>query len=98
MLDLREFEGLNTYDVNGYIAYYLPKHHLANKSGKVYQHMIAAEQKLGRKLKPEEVVHHKDRNRYNNSFDNLFYQYNHISYNNPLFLSYHILNFLLYFL
>lgn len=71
MLDLKEFEGLNTYDVNGYIMYYLPKHHLANKSGKVYQHMIAAEQMLGRKLKPEEVVHHNDRNRKNNSFDNL---------------------------
>ena len=71
MLDLKEFEGLNTYDVNGYIAYYLPKHHLANKSGKVYEHMIVAEQMLGRKLKPEEVVHHNDRNRKNNSFDNL---------------------------
>ena len=71
MLDLKEFEGLNTYDVNGYIAYYLPKHHLANKSGKVYQHMIAAEQMLGRKLKPEEVVHHEDRNKHNNSFGNL---------------------------
>lgn len=71
MLDLKKFEGLNTYDVNGYIAYYIPKHHLANKSGKVYQHMIAAEQKLGRRLNPEEVVHHNDRNRKNNSLDNL---------------------------
>lgn len=70
-LDLIEFEGLNTYDVNGYIAYYIPNHHLANKSGKVYQHMIAAEQMLGRELKQEEVVHHKDGNRSNNSFDNL---------------------------
>jgi len=71
MLDLKELDNLNTHNVNGYIAYYLPEHHLADGSGRVYQHMIVAEQMLGRKLNQEEVVHHKDRNRSNNSVDNL---------------------------
>lgn len=35
-------------------------------------HRWAAEQKLGRKLKPGEVVHHKDRDKKNNSGKNLW--------------------------
>ena len=34
-------------------------------------HRYAAEKKLGRKLKTTEVVHHKDRNKLNNSPGNL---------------------------
>lgn len=71
MLDLKEFESFGSHIVNGYIVYYIPDHHLANKSGEVYQHMIAAEQMLGRRLRSGEVVHHKDENRLNNSVDNL---------------------------
>ena len=63
--------GLKRYITNGYYQYYIPDHHLANKSGLVYEHMMVAEDMLGRKLKEGEVIHHKDRNRLNNSFDNL---------------------------
>lgn len=35
------------------------------------EHVLFAEQALGRKLKPDEVVHHIDRNKRNNSLDNL---------------------------
>ena len=34
-------------------------------------HRSVAELKLGRQLKSSEVVHHKDRNKQNNSFNNL---------------------------
>jgi hypothetical protein len=35
------------------------------------QHVVVAEAALGRPLSPQEVVHHKDRNRSNNSVENL---------------------------
>lgn len=68
MLNLNELKKFNN---NGYIAYYIPDHHLASSCGIVYEHMLMAEKMLGRELRPGEVVHHKDRNRYNNSIDNL---------------------------
>lgn len=71
MFTLDKLNGLKRYNTNGYYQYYIPEHHLANKAGNVYEHQIMAEEKLGRELRPEEVVHHNDRNRYNNSFDNL---------------------------
>lgn len=71
MFTLDKLNGLKRYNTNGYYQYYIPEHHLANKAGLVYEHQIMAEEKLGRELKPEEVVHHDDRNRHNNSLDNL---------------------------
>lgn len=50
---------------NGYIEI----HRGANDN--VYEHRTVAESKLGRSLQPGEVVHHMDRNRRNNSPDNL---------------------------
>lgn len=68
MNDVDESKRIN---LNGYYAYYIPDHHLANKTGTVYEHMLRAEEILGRKLNKKEVVHHKDENKHNNSFDNL---------------------------
>ena len=52
--------------------------HLLKGEGKAYPkihgrhaHRVTAEIKLGRKLRPGEVVHHKDENRLNYSEDNL---------------------------
>lgn len=56
---------------NGYNLIYFPSHHLASTNGSVYEHILVAEQLLGRELKPGEVVHHKDEVRNHNSKDNL---------------------------
>lgn len=42
--------------INGYNAYYLPNHHLANKAGIVYEHILIAEEKiLKRNIKREKL-------------------------------------------
>jgi hypothetical protein len=57
---------------HGYILVFVGKgHHLADVRGYAYEHRINAEKKLGRKLKKEELVHHKDENKTNNNEDNL---------------------------
>lgn len=50
---------------------YMPSHPKASSNGCVYEHILIAEQKLGRYLKDNEVVHHIDRNKKNNNPDNL---------------------------
>ena len=50
---------------------YLPKHHRAKKNGYVDEHIVIAEQKIGRQLKKDEVVHHKDKDKSNNNPENL---------------------------
>lgn len=56
---------------NGYIRVYSPESESADSNGLIYEHQMIAEQKIGRKLKDGEVVHHIDRNRLNNSPNNL---------------------------
>ena len=56
----------------GQYEYVIDKNHpRANKEGQVYLHIIVAEEKLGRNLLPEEVVHHKDLNKLNNDPSNI---------------------------
>lgn len=50
----------------GYEVVFCPDHPRAWSTGYVYVHTIIAEYKLGRLLKPGEIVHHKDGNRKNN--------------------------------
>lgn len=56
---------------NGYVEIIDTTHHRARSSGAVYEHIIVAERKIGRLLKPEEVVHHINKIRHDNRPDNL---------------------------
>lgn len=55
----------------GYMCAYAPGHELADGAGFIYEHRFKMVRHLGRDLYPDEVVHHKDRNKANNSLDNL---------------------------
>ena len=55
----------------GYMYSYDPTHPLANKAGKVYEHIYVMTNHLKRPLAENECVHHKDRNRANNDLQNL---------------------------
>lgn len=54
-----------------YLCEFAPDNPRATKEGYVYTHVLVAEKKLGRYLKPEECVHHIDEDKHNNSLDNL---------------------------
>lgn len=58
-------------DTNGYMYSYSPTHILANKAGKVYEHVYVMYNHIGRKLNADECVHHIDRDRTNNNISNL---------------------------
>ena len=59
-----------TRELNGYIVVYCPDHESVMKSknwkGWIYEHILVAETLIGRKLQPNECVHHLDCNRFNN--------------------------------
>jgi hypothetical protein len=56
---------------DGYIKIYVPNHPHADCKGYVFQHRLVMEKRLGRYLKPEEVVHHNDYDKQNNDDSNL---------------------------
>lgn len=47
------------------------QHHLADVRGYAYEHRVVAEQTIGRRLLPGELVHHKDGDKLNNAPSNL---------------------------
>jgi hypothetical protein len=55
----------------GYVMLYAPSHPFATKLGYVFEHRLKIEKKIGRFLKPKEVVHHKNGNKKDNSLKNL---------------------------
>jgi hypothetical protein len=55
----------------GYVLVFAPEHPARDIHGYVYEHRLMMEKHLGCPLAPGEVVHHRDKRRWNNSLDNL---------------------------
>jgi len=55
----------------GYLKVLAPDHPYRDSHGHVLKHRLVYEEHLGRYLKPEEHIHHKDGNRLNNNLSNL---------------------------
>jgi hypothetical protein len=56
---------------NGYVYVKRPDHHDADRRGYVAEHRLVAEEKIGRKLRDGEVVHHVNEDRQDNDQENL---------------------------
>lgn len=65
------WKGGRVTDKSGYVLIKLPDHAERNKSGYVREHRLVMEQVLGRPLKPEEVVHHRNGDPTDNRPENL---------------------------
>lgn len=56
---------------SGYLMIYKPNHPTAKITGYVMEHRLVMEQKLGRILTKDEIVHHKNGNKQDNTVENL---------------------------
>jgi hypothetical protein len=56
---------------NGYVMIWKPEHPDADIRGYIYEHRLVAEEKIGRRLLPTEIVHHEDGKKQNNSPANI---------------------------
>lgn len=58
-------------DRNGYLRVYDPTHPWRRNKGIIQEHVRIMELHIGRRIAPDEVVHHRDHNRQNNNLENL---------------------------
>lgn len=65
------WKGGRWIDGDGYVLVKTPDHPFATKGGYVREHRLVMEHHLGRYLDQNEVVHHKDKNKQNNTLSNL---------------------------
>ncbi len=68
---ISEFGGHKKKRKDGYISIYIPQHPNSSKEGYVMEHVLVMESKIGRYLKKDEVVHHKNKIRDDNRIENL---------------------------
>lgn len=67
-----QWNGGRNIDKDGYVNIYCPNHPRCRKwTPYILEHRLVMEKMIGRYLLPEEVVHHKDGNKQNNSPENL---------------------------
>ena len=64
------WKGGKITDRDGYIRVWVPDHPWPRK-GYMMEHVRIVELRIGRRLAPNECIHHNDHNRKNNSSDNL---------------------------
>jgi hypothetical protein len=64
------WRGGRSVHTKGYIYRYAPDHPRAS-NGYVFEHILVAEEKLGRHLLPGETVHHKNGKRWDNRLGNI---------------------------
>lgn len=66
------WRGGRIVDKDGYALLYVPDHPNARKYVKyILEHRLVMERHLGRFLRPEEVVHHRNKNKQDNRIENL---------------------------
>ena len=56
---------------NGYMMVLKPRHHRADRYGYIQEHILIAEEVLGKPLPPRSVIHHADGNSLNNNKNNI---------------------------
>lgn len=66
------WKGGRKIGTKGYIFVKYPNHPRANKTGYIQEHILVAEQKLGRPLNDAEVIHHINGNKGDNSLENIY--------------------------
>jgi hypothetical protein len=65
------WKGGRSENAQGYITVCAPRHPRAHKNGRVLEHILVMEEKLGRSLWPDEQVHHKNKIKDDNRPENL---------------------------
>lgn len=63
--------GRNLLLIGGYYYRYIPEHPKSSKMGYVAEHRHVMENKIGRYLEKDEVVHHINENKLDNNIENL---------------------------
>ena len=61
----------------GYVMIHRPEHPFAHRGGYVYEHRLVVEKQLGRYLTTSERIHHRNKDRVDNSPKNLMCFINH---------------------
>jgi hypothetical protein len=68
---MRRKPGHKTLSSGGYVLIYEPGHPMSYRDGRVHEHRVVMAQHIGRALKPNETVHHKNGDRTDNRIENL---------------------------